>query len=255
VITDDQVVALLGRANPVPSLDLLDPIEPIDLDRLEDQSERSSAMTKVQTTTTIDERDQHRRRLTPVLVALGAVMVAVPLIWRGVASVQSSPMGVADSYMAALADHDRQAAESLLASDVEGSDADYPFWDHDRATGWEWVTQDCEKQSTGPGGTLVHCPYLVENAWTQALRLPPDEGFYIFLIDQGQISAVTDNPVTLETINAAADAFFAWLEESHPDDMQRMVNEFNGQPLLDTEATALFERYTDEFVAEMEAGG
>ena len=29
MITDDQVVAMFAKANPVPSLDLLDPIEPV----------------------------------------------------------------------------------------------------------------------------------------------------------------------------------------------------------------------------------
>ncbi len=250
MITDDQVVALLGKANPVPSLDLLEPIDPIDLDRLENATERGGEMTNVDTDRVVSVEPRRRLRLTPVVaVAIAALVVAIPLL-RGTDRA-GSPEGIAMSYMAALADHDRQAAESLLASDAEGSAARYEFWEHDRAVGWEWVTQDCEKQSTGPGGTLVHCSYLSGNAWARALRLPPDEGFYIFLIDQAQISAVTDNLVTQETIDAAGDAFFAWLEESHPDDMRRMVNEFNRQPLLDEVATALFEQYTDEFVAEM----
>ena len=45
---DDQIAALLAGANPVPSLGLLDPIPPVDIDALT-QSERSSVMTEIKT--------------------------------------------------------------------------------------------------------------------------------------------------------------------------------------------------------------
>ena len=58
---EDQVAVLFARANPVPSLDLLDPIDPVDIDALRDESERSSAMSEVKT---IEPRreDSNRRR-------------------------------------------------------------------------------------------------------------------------------------------------------------------------------------------------
>ena len=39
---EDQIAALFANANPVPSLDVFDPVEPLDIDRLERRPERSS---------------------------------------------------------------------------------------------------------------------------------------------------------------------------------------------------------------------
>ncbi len=47
---EDQVVALFAKANPVPSLDLLDVVEPLDMGHLADLPERSSAVTEASTT-------------------------------------------------------------------------------------------------------------------------------------------------------------------------------------------------------------
>ena len=33
---EDQIAALFAEANPVPSLDVFDPVEPLDMDRLEE---------------------------------------------------------------------------------------------------------------------------------------------------------------------------------------------------------------------------
>jgi len=59
VITDDQVAAMFAKANPVPSLDLLDPVEPLDPGHLEDRSERSRDMTDIET---IQPKKEERRR-------------------------------------------------------------------------------------------------------------------------------------------------------------------------------------------------
>ena len=46
---EDRIAALFAEANPVPSLDLLDPLEPLGIDPLEGRSKRSSVMTDLKT--------------------------------------------------------------------------------------------------------------------------------------------------------------------------------------------------------------
>lgn len=46
---EDQIAALFAEANPVPSLDMLDPLEALDIDPLESRSQRSSVMTDLKT--------------------------------------------------------------------------------------------------------------------------------------------------------------------------------------------------------------
>ena len=71
---EDQVAVLFARANPVPSLDLLDPIDPVDIDALRDESERSSAMSEVKTIEPKRE-DSNRRRFAPGLALAGVIVV------------------------------------------------------------------------------------------------------------------------------------------------------------------------------------
>jgi hypothetical protein len=49
VTNEERIAALFAEANPVRSLDMLDPLEPLDIDPLESRSERSSVMTDVKT--------------------------------------------------------------------------------------------------------------------------------------------------------------------------------------------------------------
>jgi hypothetical protein len=258
VISDDQVIVLLGKANPVPSLDLLDPIEPIDLDHLTETSERSSEMSNVQTTSNTDEKGQRRGRLTPVLVSLGAVLVAIPLIWRGVTSVDGSPVGVADSFMLALADRDWDSIEPLFAPELDTGQIEgmvhFDEWEFDRAHGWMYSNQGCVELSQGSGGALVECQFLVESDWTRALGLEPGTGRMSLLVEDGHIQSLTLEPGDPGGVNEAGEAFRSWVEENHPEDIDKMYTVVGG-PILDSEATALFRQHTDEFVAELEAGG
>lgn len=49
VTDEDQIAALFAEANPVPSLDVFDPVEPVDLDRLESRSDESRLTTYLET--------------------------------------------------------------------------------------------------------------------------------------------------------------------------------------------------------------
>ena len=80
---EDQIVALFASANPVPSLDVFDAVEPLDIDRLEKRSERSSAMTDTKTDRLRVEGPDRWRRLVPVLAIPVIVLVALLIFVNG----------------------------------------------------------------------------------------------------------------------------------------------------------------------------
>jgi hypothetical protein len=258
VNTEDQVVALFAKANPVPSLDLLDPIEKVDIDRLTSDTERRRAMTEVKTTR--EDVAVPRRRLVPVLLAVLGVIVATAIILgqlnRPTEPVQPTPTEaevIATAYYEAGANQDLSAIEELAASD-----ADVPIepselsgrWAYERATGWVFPPAGCEERSTGPDGTLVACRYMVDGAWMQALGLEPEVGIDLVLVEDGRIQSVTEESGGGDNVGEAWSAFRSWVVANHNDDMSTMY-ESNGLPRYTPEAVALWEQYTDEFVAEM----
>ena len=74
---EDQIVALFAKANPVPSLGVFDPVEPLDMDRLEKRAERSRGMTDTKTDQVSLRGPDRWRRLAPVLLIPVIVLVAV----------------------------------------------------------------------------------------------------------------------------------------------------------------------------------
>ena len=79
MINGDQIVALFAKANPVPSLDVFDPVEPLDMDRLEKLPERSRGMNDTKTDRVKVEGPGRWRRLAPVL-AIPVIVLAAILI-------------------------------------------------------------------------------------------------------------------------------------------------------------------------------
>ena len=69
---DDQIAALFAEANPVPSLDVFDPVEPPDIDPRESRSRWSSVMTDLETDRSKD--------VTPARWPRLALLAAVPVI-------------------------------------------------------------------------------------------------------------------------------------------------------------------------------
>ncbi len=77
---EDQIVALFAKANPVPSLDVFDPVEPLDMDRLEKRAERSRGMTDTKTDQVRLRGPDRWRRLAPVLLIPVIVLVALLML-------------------------------------------------------------------------------------------------------------------------------------------------------------------------------
>ncbi len=256
---EDQIVALFARANPVPSLDLLDPVEPLDMVRLAHLSARSSEMTDVETIELRPQGPSPRPRLAVVAAMTVIAVVATAFLVTRESGV-ASPVSVATAYMDAQADHDGKALWELFAPDTEGNLRGLASWtsgtDWDRAVGWaEMPHQGCEEISTDSAGTLVACPFIRQTDWILALGLEPvTNNIYEILVDEGQIQSVveTDNgEVSHDGMKAASAMFKVWVNANHPDAMATMYGS-DGQWLNDPAAIALYEKYTDEFVASPE---
>jgi hypothetical protein len=249
VITEDQVTAMFAKANPMPSLDLLDPIEPLHLEHLEDRSERSWDMTELKTTEIQGVSPRRRLWLVPVLATAIAVMALGILLTRddGVAS----PESVANAYMEAREILDAETAQALFAPDATVSEpggfdlSEMPaLFDWYRALNWNWTRGECTERSSGERGALVVCANEFESDWTRTLEHAPISADVQILVSESAIKTLI---VTLDDeFGDVWGAFFTWIEENHPEDIDQMYGS-NG-PLLDDNSIALWEQHTEEFV-------
>ena len=252
---EDQIVALFAKANPVPSLDLLDPIEPVNLGHLTDPSERSGAMTELKTKAADEEVGGRSPRLVPVLTMVAiAIVVALGVLFTRDDGV-ASPETLANAYMEARQNLDAEAAQALFATDATLSDEGFDLsempalFDWYRALNWNWTRGECAEPSSGEGGTLVQCSTEIENDWTRTLGHAPITADVRILTSDG---AITNLISTLDDeFSGVWGAFFTWIEENHPDDIDQMYDSVG--PLLDADSIALWEQHTREFVAS--AGG
>ncbi len=248
---EDQVAVLFARANPVPSLDLLDPIDPVDIDALTDESERSSVMTEVQT---IEPKKEDRRPLPRLAIGAAIALVAV-LIVGLVVNIQgevASPESVAQAYVDALNAQDIDAVTEVLApdaSDILGLDELPARWEYERATGWVFPSLGCEERSSDADGTLVACRYQIDGSWMRALDLEPAVGVDVLLIKDGRVQSLTEEVSGDSNVQLAWDTFYDWvLRNQGGGEIAKMY--LAGNPLYTPEAIPLWEQYTEEFVAE-----
>ena len=91
---EDQIAALFADANPVPSLDVFDPVEPLDMDRLEKRSERSRGMTDTKTDKAKVQGPDRWRRLAPILIIPVIAVIAVAILVNRNSEVASTDPGV-----------------------------------------------------------------------------------------------------------------------------------------------------------------
>jgi hypothetical protein len=259
---EDQVAALFAKANPVSSLDVLDPIEPTDVDSLRDRSERSREMTDVETPT--DKAAAYRRWQVPALVAALGVIVAAAIIFSQIIGysepVQPTPTeaeAIVLAYIDALAANDVEAMHELVAPEAEDVawDDQTLTQDWQRATGIVLTPQGCtERTSNGPEGALVDCTNTYDSSWHDALGLEPSTQATTYVVRDGKIRAGYGgaNPEATEDDDDVArvwTGFASWVEVNHQDDVATMYHP-EGGPNFTPESIALWEQYTDEFVAE-----
>jgi len=267
VITDDQVIALFADANPVPSLDLLDPVEPVDPGHLTNRSERGRDMTELKTKVPSVVAPRRGRRLVPALAAVAVAVVAIPLLVSrgGIVGDGTRSEEVATAFMEAISEYDGQAAYELFSPDgvhQEGPPVVIVGWsDFDRAVQLARTNQGCDELTPvsfpdGTGADAVECAFLVQTAAGEAMGLDSTTGTFMVYVEDGEIVRTTEtwdgeSVGVLDTI-----AFRDWIQVNHPEAYETMFENPNTPPDKpnappDSEAIALFERYTAEFVAEL----
>ncbi len=255
MITDDQVVALFARANPVPSTALLDPIESVDIDSLRNRSERSRAMSEVETTSAKPEAVGRRSPLVPVLAVVAIAVIALTVLLTRDDGV-ASPESVANAYMEARENLDAEAAQALFAPDArvaeEGFDLSQipALFAWYRASNWNWTPGECPV-SAGEVEAMARCSYQFENDWTRGLGHAPVTGEIQIVVSDGQIVSLTSYLDTAQ-FGDVWEGFLIWIEQNHPDDFDQMYVPGGTAPLIDENSIALWEQYTDEFVAANE---
>lgn len=254
--SEGEVMALFDKANPVPSLDLLDPIEPRDIGSLRDRSERSSEMTEIEVGQANSQ--VQRRWRVPVLVAVLAVIVATAMIIvqqnRVTEPVESTPTeaeAIAIAYLNAMANNNVEALHSLVSpsSDVDwGDQSAVQAWRE--AAGIVNTRQGCTQQEADPSGTVVECPWTYDSKLHRALGLEPSSMLQVFVIRDGRIQDEYETNVDDPDAARVWNEFRRWVATNHGADVATMYDEENGGAHMDSVSIALWEEYTDEFVAE-----
>lgn len=257
MITEDQVVAMFAKANPVPSLDLLDPIEPVDPGHLEDRSERSWDMTELKT-----EKQQVSPRRPPWLVPALATLAIVTAIVLFMASrgpqIAATPIDQATAFWVAVVDGDRDTAVSHLDPAVvesrEASPWGRAFTLEDQfawydVVGWQWALDHCIETREG----AVECSVSARNAWTDALGEEPVTGTYIMEIGENGITAMVDKDEGFgrQWSEVSFGVFADWVERNNPRDAAIM---FDFDVDVSPEILELYETNTERFV-DAQTGG
>ncbi|HEX5671779.1 MAG TPA: hypothetical protein VFY46_03560 [Acidimicrobiia bacterium] len=257
MITEDQVVAMFAKANPVPSLDLLDPVEPLDPGHLEDRSKRSWEMTELKT-----EKQQvpprQARWLVPALATL-AIVTAIGLFMasRG-PQIAATPVDMATAFWVAVADGDAEAAIAYVdpAAATESGGANIFGRAHSlegqfewyESVGWQWTLDECIQTDQGQ----AECAVAGSNAWSDALGEEPVPGTYIMEVGPKGITAMVDKDEGFARRWGEVSflVFADWVERNHPSDAAVMWSDSDiNQEILD-----LFEVNTARFVAEQTGG-
>ncbi len=165
---EDQIAALFAEANPVPSLDMLDPLEPLAIDPLESPSQRSSVMTDLKTDKSKVVAPAKWPRVA-LLAGIPVLLVAVLVFLGDTASNVATPAAPAASVTTApLTDTTTWAT---YRSDRYGFSIGYPSdWtvspaDHD------WTLAEDANDVLSSGQEMFRSPNrdVRVSAWSVAL--------------------------------------------------------------------------------------
>ena len=212
-------------------------------------------MTEIQTIET-EKKGRPRPRLAPAVLIVGVALVAIAAYLGrqvSVADPDTPAEAVALAYLDALASNDAEALHELVApaSDVDWNDQS-GLIDWRNASGVVITRLDCIERSTGPDGTLVDCPWIYGSDWHRALGFEPSSMQQVFLVKDGKIQEETSSSSDENEVARVWNEFRTWVAGNHGADLATMYDDVDGGAHLTPESIALWEQYTDEFVAEME---
>jgi hypothetical protein len=176
---------------------------------------------------------------------------------KTVAESLMETQAVADSFMEAWVAGDGDVAAAMFNAHGIFSDHRMRFdgmepgtlsalHDWYRALGWEFRNKGCELVSI----SQTICAYTFRNDLTRALgRKEVTTSMVIVVVDGGIQRA--DDQVAFGY--RGVDVMFrVWLLGNHPDDLEHMYVGVGASPLLDQASIALWDEYSDEFVASPE---
>lgn len=275
---EDQVTALFAKANPVPSLDLLDPVDSVDVDSMRDRTETRGEMTELNTIQdtgkTIQETGLRpgRARLAPAKATIAILVVAIPLL-IGVTPLGANPTPaeqVANAFMDAIKEHDGLAIRGMYALEDQELKWNPDLWpavtELNRALGFEYTDVDCVEQPpvfyAGTETTPVACSSTHQQDLRRALGLEATEATHTVYVIGGDIVRAIDPWRDSNSMDEAFEEFQAWVQRSHPDDYRTMYSSptdtrptilyASNYVVVEPGSLALWKQYVDEFVAEQE---
>jgi len=270
VSTESQVMALLEAGNPATEVEDAAWSELSAAEHLAVLEERGSAMTKL--VKDPRERAGGRRSVGWAAAAIVAVVLGIGVLF--ISQRQSEvaqppattvapdvaagePEATARRFIDARNMRDGEAAIALFAPDavISGDFAiagaeDYPaLFSWFQATDWRWTVEECSVTMAGPPAEVT-CTSTQENAWSRALQVE-GTGSFDFTTSNGQILKLHNN-VHLDFDSPVVGQFFQWVLTTHPEDKEVLyLAGSRTSPNLTAESIALWEEYTNEFVASV----
>lgn len=217
MITDEQVVELFSEANPVPTLDVLDEVRPVDDGTDTQAAEGSRGMTTVKT----DQREKSKRNRRPSIAAglavVLAAVIAIPLLLpdgeqpelAAPATPEEEAIETAEDFFAALTAGDVDGAMALMTPEVKeavGNRAAVEFFASLPGTK---TLSNCTTREGNPGAFTVRCATNYNGPLMQSVG---EQSKGTFTVESGLLTTMF-NPGSRE---ATATAFFEYASETEP---------------------------------------
>ena len=265
MITEEQVVALIAAANPVPNPDLLDPVEPLD------HLDRAAAGVDVVADIELDPVAGPRRRSRVDLVAGGLIAAGLVAVLALVGTnthdsqhafsppPEPSAVDVAMGFLAAYRAYDADRALSYLADEaiVENTRTPEEFR-LDLATSeamrYRHTITGCEEVGESPSGVAVRCSFDMHVFGSDEVGLGPyTDNYWDLTVRDGRFtSAVSSWASRTNGFSVERwEPFANWVRANYPDEVLVLyTDDSQTNTVKSEEAVLLLERRVDEFVAE-----
>jgi hypothetical protein len=123
------------------------------------------------------------------------------------------------------------------------------------AQGRKYIVTDCEPQGDSADGTAVRCSFDLHAIRSDEIgRGPYTDNSWEFVVSDGKITSAAETWAFIQNGFSAEmwQPFQAWVARTHPVDLQAMY--VGGTGAVTEESVALWEEYTKEWVAEVNAG-
>jgi hypothetical protein len=143
----------------------------------------------------------------------------------------------AEAYLAARADHDGQAARSLLADDVDITEATYlditeveTGFEMMQVFGFDVMPYECATPAADASSTDavdVRCTYTLDSTLQQIAGRPPIETRYQFTVEDGLIVEV-NNMFPYDEFGPSFGPLVDWLERERPGDFDILFRDIDG---------------------------